>query len=60
MVKRKRLSYNIQRRMAGVDFIQETKLRDVKQFVVNQIWGDHLVEWSHSDAIGASGGMFTL
>ncbi|XP_058774887.1 uncharacterized protein LOC131649156 [Vicia villosa] len=60
LVKRKRVGFNIQRGGVDIAFIQETKLRGVKFQTVKELWGDALVEWSHSDAEGASGGILIM
>ncbi|XP_058725766.1 uncharacterized protein LOC131597067 [Vicia villosa] len=57
LVKRKRVGFNIQREKVDITFIQETKLRGVQYQTVKELWGDALVEWSHVDAEGASGGI---
>src|SRR3954469_10167986 len=59
-VKRKRIGYHIQKGEVDVCFIQETKKSGIEGNVVKEMWGDNLVEWSHSDAIGASGGILTM
>ncbi|XP_058762952.1 uncharacterized protein LOC131636352 [Vicia villosa] len=58
--KRKRVGYHIQKGEVDVCFIQETKLSGIESSVVKEMWGGNLVEWSHSDAIGASGGILTM
>ncbi|XP_058760862.1 uncharacterized protein LOC131634227 [Vicia villosa] len=56
LVKRERVGFNIQRGGVDIAFIQETGLRGVQFQTVKELWGEALVEWSHSDAEGASGG----
>src|SRR4051812_3233685 len=60
LVKRKRIGFNIQKGGVDIAFIQETKLRDVKLQTVKELWGEASVEWSHSDAVGASGGILIM
>ncbi|XP_058783070.1 uncharacterized protein LOC131657719 [Vicia villosa] len=60
LVKRKRVGFNIQRGEVDIAFIQETKLRGVQFKVVRELRGAALVEWSHSDAEGASGGIIIM
>lgn len=58
--KRKRVVFLVQKGEADVIFIQETKLCNVELSTIKDIWGDDRVEWSYSDANGASGGMLTM
>ncbi|XP_058760823.1 uncharacterized protein LOC131634151 [Vicia villosa] len=59
-VKRKRVGFNIQRDLVDIAFIQETKLRDLQYHYVKEMWDDDMVEWSHLDADGASGGILIM
>ncbi|XP_058749655.1 uncharacterized protein LOC131622635 [Vicia villosa] len=45
----------IQKEGVDVCFIQESKLRQVEVGVVKEFWGNDYVEWSSTDAVGASG-----
>ncbi|XP_058741630.1 uncharacterized protein LOC131614017 [Vicia villosa] len=59
-IKRKRVGFLIQKEDTDVCFIQESKLKEVDIGVVKELWGKDNVEWSSSDAIGASGGMLIM
>ncbi|XP_058763377.1 uncharacterized protein LOC131636799 [Vicia villosa] len=59
-VKRRRVGFNIQKGMADIASIQETKLSDFHHKYAEDLWGNELVEWSHMEAVGASGGILTM
>ncbi|XP_058750807.1 uncharacterized protein LOC131623815 [Vicia villosa] len=46
--------------MADIAFIQETKLGCFHHKLAEELWGNEMVEWSHMEAIGASGGILTM
>ncbi|XP_058726438.1 uncharacterized protein LOC131597788 [Vicia villosa] len=58
--KRKRVGLLIQKEDADVCFIQETKLSGINLCYVKEMWGSGEVEWSHSDASGASDGILIM
>ncbi|XP_058742235.1 uncharacterized protein LOC131614691 [Vicia villosa] len=59
-LKRKSIGHLIQQEDVDVCFIQESKLRELEIGVVKELRGSDLVEWSSSDAVGASGGILIL
>ncbi|XP_058762801.1 uncharacterized protein LOC131636161 [Vicia villosa] len=59
-VKRRRIGFNIQKGRADIAFIQETKLNAFHHKYAEELWGNDLVEWSHMEAVGASGGILTM
>lgn len=59
-IKRKRVGFLIQKGEVDVVFIQESKLCSLELGIVKDMWGADSVEWSYSDANGASGGMLTM
>ncbi|XXG82698.1 hypothetical protein AAC387_Pa10g0596 [Persea americana] len=40
--------------------LQESKLKEVSERVVREIWGRRNVKWVTVDAVGAAGGLLTL
>lgn len=60
-LKKKRfLSKLVKHRKPDVLFIQESKLENVEQAVIQRIWGNPDVGFSISSSEGASGGLLTL
>ncbi|XP_058756586.1 uncharacterized protein LOC131629805 [Vicia villosa] len=58
--KRKRVRFLIQKGDVDLCFMQETKLSGIGVEAVRELWGGIDVEWSYSDATGASSGILTM
>ena len=45
---------------AQIVILQESKLKEVSEKVVKEVWGRRQVDWVAAEAMGASGGLLTL
>ncbi|XP_058742005.1 uncharacterized protein LOC131614439 [Vicia villosa] len=59
-LKRRRVNTIIKKGKADIFLIQETKIKEFKDFFAKSFWSEQDIGYSYSNALGASGGLLIL